>query len=74
MATVEPDKYTYRKRSEETKFNWAQVDDYEVMEKRIRAAYVDFDLILASMHEGMVVRTPFAQYQAVEKVDDEESE
>ena len=70
MARVSPYKYQYRYRSEETKAMWRVIRpdntaELERMEKRLHSAYVDFDMILESMHEGLVVRTPFAQYQAI---------
>ena len=70
MAKIDTDKYYYKRRSESTHHNWVTIrpDDAEhlhKMEMRLRNAYVDYDMILASMHEGLVVRTPFAQFMAI---------
>lgn len=69
MARIAPYKYQYRYRSKETKSFWRlirpdNVAELDKMEKRLHSAYVDFDMILESMHNGLVVHTSFAQYQA----------
>lgn len=64
MATPDPAKYKYERNSDGTWERLETVKDFKRMSKSLNLAYLDPDLILASMHGGLVVRTPFAAYRA----------
>lgn len=71
---LDQDEYRYYKRSEETGGMWAEIDTSEGiihMGDKIGKAYVNKDMIYEALHDGLVVRTPFAQYKAV-LIDEEE--